>query len=116
VGQAFGEVRHGSIAHACGSTRIGSVLNWELGQRTQHLASAIGGVFERVCLLVQPGVQLGGLHAEHWLSGCRQVLDGVRKIQDTHRIRSEHIHQALLPFGPILNRAADEFGRFGPAG
>ena len=71
-------------------------------------------MFERVCLLVQPRVQLSGVHAQHGLSGCRQVLDGVWEIQNPHRVWPKHVHQALLPFGAILH-GAHHLGRLGAA-
>ena len=70
-------------------------------------------MFERVGLLVQPRVQLRRGLAEDRFSCRRQVLDRVRKVQNPHRIRPQHIHQALLPLGTILHGAHD-VGRLGP--
>ena len=42
--------------------------------------------------------------AEHRLGGSCQVLDRMREVEDAHRVRSQHVHEPLQPFGTVLDR------------
>ena len=112
--QTFGEVRHGSIARRRCQARIGRPVDRQACQGSQHLADAVSGVLERVRLLVQPRRKRGRSDTEARLGSRGEMLDRVWKIQDPHRVRSQHVHQPLQPFGAVLHRTHDT-RRFGAA-